>query len=131
MKRKLYQVIANKLQAMKNLENMDDPNGWYDKHAKSIEDLIKDHFPHGSGFDGDVWLDFNLSNPEKLVFSAEFHHLNENGYYDGWPTLKVTVKASLSYGIVFKVTGPKRKYVGDAGYFYSIFDEFLETEIEG
>ena len=131
MKRKLYQVIANKLQAMKNLENMDDPNGWYNKHKDAINALVKDHFPHGSGFDGCVWLDSALSNPEKLVFFAEFHHMNEDGYYDDWSTLKVTVKASLSYGIVFKVTGPKRKYVGDAGYFYSIFDEFLETEIEG
>ena len=130
MKRKLYQVIANKLQAMKNLEK-DDPNGWYDKHAKSIEDLIKDHFPHGSGFDGDVRIDTNLSNPEKLVFFAEFHHMNENGYYDGWSTLKVVVKPSLAWGFDFKLTGIKRKYRYDAEYYYSMFHSFLETEIEG
>ena len=130
MKRKLYQVIAGKLRAMENLKNADDPNGWYDKHEDSIENLIKDHFPHGAGFDGEIWLDYSRSNPEKLVFFAEYHHMDQNGYYDGWSTLKCVVRPSLACGFDFKLTGIKRKYRYDAEYYYSMFHSFLATEIE-
>ena len=129
MKRKLYQAIASKLQAMKNLENMDDVNGWYDKHAESIGGLIKEHFPHGSGFDGLIWLDFNNSTPQKLVFFAEYHHMNENGYYDGWSTLKIVVKPSLEWGFDFKITGIARKYRFDNEYFEDVVNSFLTMEV--
>jgi len=55
--------------------------------------------------------------------------MNENGYYDGWSTLKVIVKPSLQFGFTFKLTGIQRKYSIDREYFEDIINEFLDKEV--
>ena len=101
------------------------------KNLENIEGLINEHFPHGSGFDGETWLDFSLSTPQKLVLFTEYHHMNAYGYYDKWSTLKIVVKPSLVWGFDFKLTGIARKYRFDREYFEDVFNQFLETEIQG
>ena len=125
---KLYQRIASAMKARENsLKNNNET--WFDKHTETIEKAIKDNFPHGSGFDGNTWLDFELSNPQKLVFFSEYHHMNENGYYDGWSTLKVIVKPDLAWGFDFKLTGIQRKYRFNKDYFEDVFNQFLDMDI--
>ena len=102
---------------------------WTSDEAKKIENLVKEHFPHGSGFDGRTWLDLDKSKPEKLVFFTEYHHMNEDGYYDGWSTLKVVVKPSLQWDFDFRLTGIARKYRFDRDYFEDTINYFLATEI--
>lgn len=103
---------------------------WTSDEAEKIEDLIKENFPHGSGFDGQTWLDLDKSKPEKLVFFTEYHHLTEHGHYDGWSTLKVIVKPSFRYGFDFKLTGIAHKYRFDRGYFEETINHFLGAEIK-
>ena len=103
---------------------------WTSDEAEKIDTLVKEHFPHGGGFDGQTWLDIDKSKPEKLVFFTEYHHLTEPGYYDGWSVLKIVVKPSLRYGFDFKLTGIKRKYRFDRDYFEDTINYFLETEVQ-
>ena len=55
--------------------------------------------------------------------------MNEDGYYDGWSTLKVVVKPSLQWDFDFRLTGIARKYRFDRDYFEDTINYFLATEI--
>jgi hypothetical protein len=35
------------------------------------------------------------SAPDKLCFQVGFHHMNENGYYDGWSHFTLVVRPSF------------------------------------
>lgn len=119
-----YQRIARALQARINCE--DSNNEWYQKHTDTIENLTDQVMPHGSGFDGKSWLDFDASIPERLIFFIEYHHMDEHGYYDGWSTLKITVRPSLAWGYTMSLTGIVRRYRHDADYFRDVLYEALD-----
>lgn len=97
-----------------------------------IEDVLKNHMPHGSGFDSGVEL-VSLT-PEKAVFAAPFHHMSDAGCYDGWVTYTVTVRATFN-GPDVKVTvkgydNTARKYADDMmrmyvaeTFYYDLFDK--------
>src|SRR5580765_24295 len=93
--RKLFKHIASATQARLNCiaeENRTGkPHEWTARHESTIEDLVKDFLPHGSGIDSGVKFDFDKSNGEKLIFYFGFHHMNEDGYYDGWTEHALTV----------------------------------------
>lgn len=125
---KLYQKISSLISSRNNcLKNNN--NEWYEKYTEKIEEITNKYFPSGSGFNG--FYSFNLENstPERLVFLCEYQHMNENGYYDGWSTLKVVIKPSLQFGFTFKLTGIQRKYSIDSDYFEDIINEFLDKEV--
>ena len=99
----MYQVIARKIWAMKNCLKSDNDQ-WYQKHKEAVENLVKDHFPHGSGIDaGFGEFDYDKCTDKKLVFCCEYHFMDEHGFYDGWYHFKITVTPSLSYGLQLKV----------------------------
>jgi len=93
---------------------------WY-KTAKGefvqqAEDKIaamEKQLPYGSGFNNGSHVDFEKSTGEKIVIDTAFHHMDENGYYDGWTEHKVIVVASLMYGFRLKVTGKDRNRIKD------------------
>ena len=62
------------------------PTGEYlDSKNEQMEDLVKNYLPSGSGFDGDISID-EKSTDEKIILRVEYHHLDINGFYDGWST---------------------------------------------
>lgn len=122
---KLYQKVSSLISAKYN-HSFEQNKEW---EISKIKELVKEHFPHGSGFDGKTYFDLDLSHSGKLVLFTEFHHMNENGYYDGWSTLKIVVKPSLQFGFDFKLTGIARKYNLDRDYFEDVINTFLDTEI--
>ncbi len=67
---------------------------WEAKWKAEIDETLE-QFPHGSGFDSGTEIDLDASNDEKLVFTTAFHHMNENGMYDGWTEHAITVVPSL------------------------------------
>ena len=75
---------------------------WIEKkieHEAAIAGLLENYMPSGSGFDSGWYLDPGKSTANRLVLYTDFHRMNEQGYYDGWFTIKVTVKPSLAFGI--------------------------------
>ena len=52
--------------------------------------------PHGSGIDGDVRLVEKDSSDTKIVIKAEYHTMNQNGYYGEWITAIITITAMLA-----------------------------------
>jgi hypothetical protein len=79
--------------------------------------------PSGSGIDSGMELVREECEPKKIVFSLGFHHLNENGYYDGWTQHKAIITPSFG-GIDIRITGRDRNQIKDYLYqmFYDIFD---------
>lgn len=72
---------------------------------QEIRGLLAKYAPFGSGFDNGTKLDFEKSTPEKLVFQVGFHHMDDVGYYTEWTHHKVTVRASLIWGVEVSVSG--------------------------
>lgn len=98
----------------------------------AIRRLLEYHMPNGSGFDNGVSL--VSFTPQKAVFLAPFHHMNEHGMYDGWVTYFVIVYATLNGpDIKVRVKGydnTARKYADDMmrmyiaeTFYYDLFDK--------
>ena len=131
MKTTIIKKIASSFQAMLNCEESCNVE-WYEKHRDKIELLCKNYLPHGSGFDCGTRFDFDASNPNKLVFVTDFHHMDENGYYDGWSyACKIVVVADFSdIGFNIKITGIRRKNRIYLDYWYNTFYSELNRIVE-
>ena len=106
----LYQILANKLAAYHNCLAVNNTE-WANKHEDKIEELVKEYMPSGSGFDNGTIFDFENSTGEKLVFNTSFHHMNNNGFYDGWTEHKVIVRPSLMHGFTLRITGRNKREI--------------------
>lgn len=117
-----YRKIASRLVAILNCEKAGNVE-WQRRHRDTIDELCRNELPSGSGFDSGTTLDYDRSSPDRLVFSAPFHRMNDAGYYDGWIDIKVTVKASLAFGVDIKITGIReRRDPGLRGYVADVFN---------
>ncbi len=105
----------------------DDKKEWRDKHTATVEELVKSHFPRGSGFDSGTTLDFDHSTEERLVFHTSFHHMNEGGMYDGWTEHTIIVKPSLAFGFKLRIGGTNRNQIKDV--IAQDFEYALNTQI--
>lgn len=100
---------------------------WRDRWESTIESLVRDHMPSGSGFDSGTTLDMDASHAEKLVFHTSFHHMHDGGYYDGWTEHTITVTPSFQ-GINLRVGGRNRNNIKD--YIHETFSFALGRVIE-
>lgn len=112
MQRKVYQAIANKLMAIANCQATGNVE-WIERHSEALDELVSHYLPSGSGFDDGTKLDRAKSSASKLVFHTSFHHMNGDGFYDGWTAHTVTVKPSLVFGIELTVSGRDRNEIKD------------------
>lgn len=99
-----------------------------DKHELTIERLVRDFMPSGSGFDAGTKLDLDASHAEKLVFTTGYHHMDESGGYDGWTEHVVTVTPSLTSGFNLRVSGRNRNDIKD--YMHKSFAHALRSDCE-
>ncbi len=124
--KKLYQEFASLVQARRNCIATN--NGqWRDNHESTIFTLCKNFMPSGSGVDCGTKIDLDASTGERLVFDMEYHHMNENGMYDGWTTHRIIVKPSLSFGLDIRITGRDRNQIKE--YLHEIVHADLTQEV--
>lgn len=123
MERKLYQRLATIIQARENCRKSGNTE-WFDRHEQRAEHLCKTEMPSGSGFDSGTRIDFDASSADKLVFDTAYHHMNDNGMYDGWTTHRVIVRPSLASGYYLRITGSNRNEFKD--YAHDTFAHCLE-----
>lgn len=128
MERKLYQHIAACLQAMRNCEQSGNTE-WLQRHRDTIESLVSNHMPSGSGIDNGTQFDFDASSPNKLVFITAFHHMNDAGMYSGWTDHTVVVTPDLASGYNIRITGRDRNAIKDylADTFSTCFDLVIDS----
>lgn len=82
--------------------------------------------PSGSGIDAGIQLN-DKSTAQKIMFNFGFHHMNENGYYEGWTEHKLTITPNFgSFDI--RISGTNRNGIKE--YLYDLFyDLFKVTDI--
>lgn len=102
--RTIASEIASAFRAYQNCLASGD-NEWAAKHTATIDGLVRNELPSGSGIDTKVEFDWDKSTPEKLIFRAEWHSMNDAGYYTGYHPFAVIVRPSLAFGFVVNVTG--------------------------
>lgn len=119
MERKVYEALDAAVGAYKNsayqfITGAEMASKWGDV----INHIEKNYLPNGSGFDrGTKVVEEKCVNGVKLVLSFDYHHMDENGYYDGWTSHTVVVAAHFD-GIRLKVQGAlPRKYRHNKEYF--------------
>ena len=128
MKRKLYQHLASRVEAMQRCKTTGNTE-WYDKHGAVIATLCKEHMPSGSGFDNGTRLNLDKSGAHRLEFdTGGFHHMNDNGMYDGWTDHGVIVTPSLAFGFDLRITGRNRNDIKE--YIGEVFNVALSQDID-
>lgn len=108
-------------------------NETYKSEAENKLNKMIENLPSGSGFDIGTNFEYkdkaNKQPDKKLVFNTSFHHMDENGFYDGWTEHKIIITSSLLYGYDLKVTGINKNDIKD--YIRQTFDNcFFMPEIE-
>ncbi len=93
----LYKALASTIAARLNCIESDNTE-WIGKHHDRI-DALQDLLPSGSGIDCGTKVDLDNSTGEKIVLTADYHHMNENGMYDGWSNGTITITPSLAHTI--------------------------------
>ncbi len=121
----LYRAIA---QALVALENSIESNNaeWVLRWNAVLREYDK-LLPSGAGLDNGSVLIKADSNDERLVIETAFHHMTDDGCYDGWTEHRLTVKPSF-LGINIAVSGRDRRDIKD--YLSEVFTEALLTDID-
>jgi hypothetical protein len=69
--------------------------------------------PKGGGIDCGPYIHPDISRPNRIELSLEFHHMDEFGVYDRWTHHSITVLPSLCYGFELRFAGPNHNDVVD------------------
>lgn len=125
--RPLYKELATAIGPLRACQAQDNTFG--EKiHMHTIDTCIS-LLPSGSGWqDGEqtkLWLD--NSHADKLMFRGSFHHMDENGYYDGYTEHVITVKPSLAFDFNIRISGSNRNEIKD--YLHDMFNAALRQDI--
>lgn len=96
--------------------------------AKAREHIgaLSTFLPHGSGFDAGTTIDIEGATQSRIVFGADFHHMDEYGSYDGWTRHRVVV-AALFEGFDIRITGVNKNDIKD--YIGDVFAHALNANI--
>lgn len=99
---------------------------WRDRHQSRIEALAQHELPRGSGVDSGCKVDLDRSTADRIVITTAFHHMDENGYYDGWTEHTITVKPSFIGRFSLKISGRDRNGIKE--YLSDLFYHALSVE---
>ncbi len=108
-KRTVIQMIASTLQARRNCLKAKASMEWVPEHEDTLLKL-QHELPSGSGIDHGTAIDLDASNDSRIVLQMDYHHMNENGYYDGWTSHKVTITPTFE-GFDIAISGRDRNQI--------------------
>lgn len=127
--RPLYKHMASIVLAISNCIASGNKE-WECRHGNSLDQLVENFMPSGSGIDCGTKLDLDacLRLPgQKLVFGLSFHHVNENGMYDDWTEHRVIITPCLCSGFNLRITGPDRNDIKE--YLNDVYHHVLSTPV--
>ena len=125
MQHTLIQELSDAITARQNCTQSGNTE-WFEKWSERIEQLV-DMLPSGSGIDNGTKIDLEASHAGKVVLYAPFHHMDENGFYDGWTEHIITVTPSFR-GINLRISGRDRNQIKE--YLYETYDYELTRLVE-
>lgn len=113
--------LASLIQARRNCIQSGNAE-WLKRHTDSIRKIEREWLPSGSGIDSGTTVDLDRSTPIHLVLLAPYHHLNDQGCYDGWTKYQINVRPTFN-GICVSISGRDRHQVKD--YLADVFQDCL------
>ena len=119
----LYKQIAGLLIAIQNIEKQG-PSTNAKRHFDTIREIMNGA-PSGSGIDNGIEILLEECTPEKLVFSCDYHHMNDDGMYDGWTHHVINVKANLYFDIDIRISGKDRNGIKED--LHSVLHDWLTS----
>lgn len=122
MTKTIVRELASRIQARENCVKAKNDE-WFEKHTAVIEDIGQE-LPSGSGFDSGTKVDLDRSTPDRIVLTTSYHHMNENGMYDGWTDHEVIITPSLQFGFNLRITGRNRNDIKE--YMHEVFQAALD-----
>lgn len=123
----VYQALARLLLARATCERTGN-HEWRARHSQRVCMLAGSMLPSGGGFDNGCILILEDSRPDRLVFTADYHHMDDEGFYCGWSDHKVVVTPSLAFGFKLRVTGKNWRDVKD--YIHQCFDGAMSAKTD-
>jgi hypothetical protein len=102
-------------------------NDAYLDECESRLHKLQEMLPSGSGIDCGCEIDVANSSSKKVVITFSFHHMNEDGYYDGWTDHKLIVTPRLWPAFSLRITGED---LDIKDYLYDLFDSVLRERVE-
>lgn len=124
--RPLYREIAARIVARANCEQSGN-NEWRSRHSDWLAYAERELLPSGSGIDCGTKIDLDRSTGRRIVLTMSFHHMNENGFYDGWTEHTVTIVPAFD-GIDLVVGGRDRNGVKE--YLADTYYHCLKSQID-
>lgn len=109
----MNQTLAQRLSSAIGAKKSSWDNGnshWFSKWEFYADFLVASHMLSGSGFDNGTKLIWSRSTDQKLVFQCDFHHMDENGFYDGRTEHTVIVRPEFC-GFKITVSGQNRNEI--------------------
>lgn len=127
-KQTIVQFLATTLQAIEYCEQKGMKKA-RDQHDERFEKVMRDTAPSGSGIDaGTKFFGHRMERGgvvTKIAFEVGFHHMDENGFYDGWTHHQVVVWPTFD-GISVAVTGRDRNDIKE--YLREVYYNWLTSE---
>ena len=100
---------------------------WYDRWGTLIDEIMETA-PSGAGIDCGTRLDIGRTMPDydkplkRLSFTTEYHHMTEDGCYDGWTQHNIDVYPDFG-GYDIRVSGVNRNNIKD--YLHDVYYEWV------
>ncbi len=95
---------------------------WRNRWMGRMQQLVGT-LPHGAGIDGD--LKVKRCTGQHITITFDFHHMDENGGYDGWSYYAIFCTATFS-GVDVRVQG--RDAGGTKDYLADLFHAAVTSE---
>ncbi len=89
---------------------------------------FNDMLPSGSGFDCGTKINLDESNSNKIVINTSFHHMDENGGYNGWTNHAITIRAELEMDFTLRVSGRDKNQIKE--YIAETFNHDLMQDVD-
>jgi hypothetical protein len=122
----LVQVIASIVEARRNCIKSGNQE-WQVKHEETLK-RVQNELPQGSGIDCGTRIDLDASTADKVVLVADFHHMDQNGSYDGWTEHTITVRPSFINQVEITISGRNRNDIKT--YLGEVFHQVLTHTID-
>lgn len=122
---RVYEELAARIVARQNC--IASNNDYRATHEETIDQLVKDFLPSGSGVDSGTQVNLDRSNGDRLVLEAGYHHMNDSGMYDGWTEHTITVTPSFIGRFDLRIDGRNRNGIKD--YLAELFHTALDDRI--
>lgn len=111
MEQTLIEAIATAIGARHRCAEINNME-WFDRWTQRLSAYAA-ALPSGSGIDNGTKIDVDRSTANRILLTLSYHHLNDNGFYDGWTDHTITVRPAFIGRFTLTISGRDRNETKD------------------